>query len=212
SIAPRVRQRYRPTCVISWSRHGYEKASYCISHTGRQPAMQSPTAVPRIPASASGVSTQRSAPNLSRSPAVARKTPPARPTSSPMTSTESSRPSSVWKASLIASTSVSSAIEKFSQLGELGGERRRRRRVSMLEQQPDVGWRLGLRGRDPGAQSVGRFRPSRLRQLVAQHAGPAQIGLVAPQAFACLLLLDTLEVDVRAGIVGGRVWRCSIGD
>ena len=46
--------------VISWSRHGYENASYCISQTGRQPAMQSPTAVPRIPASASGVSTQRS--------------------------------------------------------------------------------------------------------------------------------------------------------
>ena len=36
---------YRPTCVISWSRQGYE-ASYCISQTGLNPAMHSPTAPP----------------------------------------------------------------------------------------------------------------------------------------------------------------------
>src|SRR3954471_24540121 len=133
-IFPPVRQRYRPTCVISWSRHGYENASYCISQIGRQPAMQRPTAVPRIPASASGVSTQRSGPNRSRSPAVARKTPPALPTSSPITSTESSRASSVWSASFTASSSVSSAI----------AEPRRRVHVRVLEDQLGIGRRLGL--------------------------------------------------------------------
>src|SRR5436853_115527 len=91
--------------------------------------MQSPTAVPRIPASASGVSTHRSAPYLSRSPAVARKTPPARPTSSPITITFGSRPSSTWKASLIASTSVSSLTERLPQLGEVARDRVARRLV-----------------------------------------------------------------------------------
>src|SRR5256885_11831441 len=168
---------------MSWSRQGYEKASYCISHTGRQPAMQSPTAAPRIPASASGVSTQRSAPNLSRSPAVALNTPPARPTSSPSTSTESSRPSSVWKASLIASTSVSSLIEKLPQLGELGRERRGRRRIRVLEHQPDIGLGLGLRSGDTRAKGLGRLRPGRLCELAAQPARPAKAGLLAAQAF-----------------------------
>src|SRR2546429_6394525 len=157
--------------------------------------MQRPTAVPRIPASASGVSTHRSAPNLSRRPAVARKTPPARPTSSPITSTESSRPSSVWKASLIASTSVSSATEQLPQLRQLGCKRRRRRGVGMFEDQADIGRRLGLRRLDPRAQRLDRLRASRLRKLVAQYAGPAQVGLVAPQAFAGLLLFDPLEID-----------------
>ena len=45
---------------------------------GAPAAIASPMAVPMIPASASRVSTQRSGPNRSRRPAVARKTPPAR--------------------------------------------------------------------------------------------------------------------------------------
>src|SRR3954451_5729481 len=126
---------------MSWSRHGYEKASYCISQTGRKPAMQSPTAEPRIPASASGVSTQRSGPKRSRSPAVARKTPPARPTSSPSTSTDGSRSSSTWKQSLIASTMLSSANpapEDAAQLGEVVLERGGRLGERVLEDEADV--------------------------------------------------------------------------
>src|SRR5205823_10499129 len=131
--------------------HGYENASYCISQTGRQPAMQSPTAAPRMPASASGVSTQRFMPNRSCNPAVARKTPPARPTSSPITSTESSRASSVWNASLIASiirSSANGSSEDAAQLREVLRERRRRVRVRVLEDEPDVGLRLRLGFRD----------------------------------------------------------------
>src|SRR5262249_41433911 len=191
---------------MSWSRQGYEKASYCISQTGRQPAMQRPTALPRIPASAKGVSTHRSAPNLSRSPAVARKTPPARPTSSPMTITFGSRPSSTWNASLIASTSVSSlTLEHLPQLGELGRERRRRRRVGVLEDEPGVGRRLRLGRRDPRTQGVRCFGARGLRELVVQDAHAAQVRLVASEALALLLLLDPLEVDVGARIVGRRV-------
>src|SRR5947209_12298560 len=152
--------------------------------------MQRPTAEPRIPASASGVSTQRSGPKRSRSPAVARKTPPARPTSSPITSTDSSRSSSTWKPSLIASTSVSSATERSPELREVLGERRRRIRVGVLEQERRIGRRLGLGLLDSLAQHFERLRPDRLGELVAEHPGTPQVGLVAAEALAATLLLD----------------------
>src|SRR5712691_389512 len=121
--------------------------------------MQSPTALPRIPASASGVSMQRSGPNRSRSPAVARKTPPDRPTSSPITSTFSSRSSSTCSASLTASTSVSSAtLENPSQLVEVVPERGGRVDVRVLEEQHRIGDRLGLR--------LGDRRPHRLERVL----------------------------------------------
>src|SRR5204863_1733384 len=167
--------------------------------------MQSPTAVPRIPASASGVSTQRSGPNLSRKPAVARKTPPARPTSSPITITSGSRSSSTWNPSLIASTRVSSATEDPPQLCEVLLERGRRIGVRMLEQQPWVGGRLGLGLGDPGAHQVGGLGAHCFGCFVGQDPQPLQVRLVAADAFALLLLLDPLEVDVRAWVVRRRM-------
>src|SRR5437773_7835647 len=195
SIFPPVRQRYRPTWVISWSRQGYENASYCISQTGRQPAMQRPTADPRIPASANGVSTQRSGPKRSRSPAVARKTPPARPTSSPITSTSGSRSSSTWKASLIASTNVSSATEDPPQLGEVLVEGRGRRSQRVREEQRRVRRRLCLGLRDSLAHPLQGLGPHRLRGLVREQAEPPQVRLVAAQALPLLLLLHAHRVD-----------------
>src|ERR671930_5766 len=114
---------------MSWSRHGYENASYCISQTGRKPAMQRPTAVPR-------------------------KTPPARLTSSPMTRTDSSRSSSTWNASLIASTIESSATEDPPQLLEVGAERGRRVDVGVREEELRIGRRLGLGLRDAAAHQL----------------------------------------------------------
>src|SRR5216110_1094351 len=211
AIFPPVRQRYRPTCVISWSRHGYEKASYCISQTGRQPAMQRPTAEPRIPASASGVSTQRSGPKRSRNPAVARKTPPARPTSSPMTSTSGSRSSSTWNASLIASTSVSSATEDPPQLCEIPLERRGRLGVCVREEQRRIGRRLGLGLRDASAHQLRGLATHGLCGLVREQPEAAEVRLVAAEARVLLLLLDTRGVDVRGGVVRGRVRRRPVG-
>src|SRR5947209_15715525 len=172
---------------MSWSRHGYEKASYCISQTGRKPAMQRPTAEPRIPASASGVSTQRSGPKRSRNPAVARKTPPARPTSSPMTRTDSSRSSSTWNASLIASTIESSATlasEDPPQLLEVGAERGRRVGVRVREEKFRVGRRLGLGLRDPAAHQLLRLGAHLLGPGRIQHAEPLEVRLVAADALA----------------------------
>src|SRR5438132_2082504 len=175
--------------------------------------MQRPTALPRIPAAASGVSKQRSGPNRSRSPAVARKTPPARPTSSPNTMTESSRSSSTWNASLIASTIESSGIAQHPpQLLQIRPERRGRVDVGVREQQLGIGRRLGLGGRDPLAQQLRRLVADRPRQVVVEDPRAPQVALVAAEALPLLLLLDALEVDVGARIVRGRVWRCPVRD
>src|SRR5690242_161736 len=153
--------------------------------------MQRPTAQPRIPASASGVSTQRSSPKRSRSPAVARKTPPARPTSSPITITESSRASSVCSASLTASSSVSSAIS----------EPRRRVDVRVLEDQLRVGGRLGLCGGDPRAHDLGGLLSHGLDARLVDQPLPQEIPLVAADALVALRLVDPLGVDVDRGVV-----------
>src|SRR5437762_11814227 len=144
--------------------------------------MQRPTAVPRIPASASGVSTQRSAPKRSRNPAVARKTPPARPTSSPITSTSGSRSSSTWNASLTASTSVSSGTQHPPQLCQVVLERGRRIGVRVLEEQRRIGRRLGLRGGDAVTHQLRRLRADGLGRLVGEQPQPAQVRLVTPEA------------------------------
>src|SRR5262245_59654548 len=156
--------------------------------------MQRPTAEPRIPASASGVSTQRSGPKRSRSPAVARKTPPARPTSSPITNTFSSRSSSTWNASLSASTSVSSATEHPTQLGEVGVERRRRVGERVREEQLRVRGRFRLGGRDAVPHQLQRVGTHRFRGLVGEQPEPPQVGLVAPDALPPALLLHAPEV------------------
>src|SRR5687767_14386503 len=157
--------------------------------------MQSPIALPRIPASASGVSTQRSGPKRSRSPAVARKTPPARPTSSPRTRTSASRSSSTWKQSLTASTNVSSAKDP-PQLAQLRIERRRRLDERVLEDERDVRLRLGLGRCDPLPHDVQRRGLHLLRRRVVQQADPPQVRLVSSDALARALLLHALEVDV----------------
>src|SRR4051794_13211984 len=144
--------------------------------------MQRPPAAPSMPASASGVSTQRSGPNRSRSPAVARNTPPARPTSSPITSTLSSRSSSTWNASLIASTMESSATENPFQLRQVRRERRGRIRERVLEQQRRIGSRLGLGGSDALAQQILGPRLDLLGGRVVEDAEAPQVSLVPPCA------------------------------
>src|SRR4051794_26976796 len=151
--------------------------------------MHSPTAAPRMPASASGVSKQRSGPKRSRRPAVARNTPPARPTSSPSTSTDGSRSSSTWKQSLIAST-INSSAKRPSQVVEVGPEGRGRIHVRMGEEQVDVGGGLRLRGGDPRTHGVCRFRADGGGEIVVQDPRASQIALEAAEALSPLLLLD----------------------
>src|SRR5436305_11457436 len=142
--------------------------------------MQSPIALPRIPASASGVSTQRFSPKRSRSPAVARKTPPARPTSSPITMTESSRASSTWKPSLIASTMNSSAIPALPHV-------RRGQDVRVVEDELGIGLRLGLGLGDSGAHLLERVVANLFRGRVVEDAEVAEVALVAADALVLAL-------------------------
>src|SRR5947209_3484475 len=165
--------------------------------------MHSPTAAPRIPASANGVSTQRFSPKRSRSPAVARNTPPARPTSSPITMTDSSRASSTCNASFTASTRSLSVIETFPQV-------RRRDDVGVIEQQLRIGIRFRLRRGDAGAHHVRRVGLDLRLELVAENAEAAEIPLVPAEALVLLLLFDALEIDVCARVVCGRVRRGAI--
>src|SRR5262249_48183218 len=156
----------------------------CISQTGRQPAMHSPTAVPRIPASARGVSTHRSAPKRSCSPAVARKTPPSFPTSSPMTSTLESRSISVCRASLMASTSSRSGIaEHPPHLLQLLRLRGRRLGIGVLEDEPGIGRRLRLRLGDPAPHELECLLLDLPSSRVGQDSRPRQVALVAAEAF-----------------------------
>src|SRR5262245_50035701 len=175
--------------------------------------MHSPTAVPRIPASASGVSTQRSAPKRSCSPAVARKTPPRRPTSSPITRTESSRSISTWSASLTASTSRRSAIpEDPPQLCEVVRLGRRRVAVRVLEDERRVRGRLGLGLGDPLPHELERLLPDLLGALVAQDSRADEVPLEPADALVRPRLLDPLGVDVDRGVVGGRVRGGAVAD
>ena len=69
-----------------------------------------------------------------------------------------------------------------------------------------IGGRLGLGRRDAGTEQAFGFAAGRLDDLVGQDAEPSQEGLVLAEAFPRALLLDPLEVDVGARVVGGRVW------
>ena len=98
------------TWLTIWSKPGNTKPSNWISHTGRYPRMASPTAVPMMPDSASGVSNTRSSPKSFCRPSVMRKTPPSLPTSSPMTMTLGSSSSALRSPSFRALAKVTAAI------------------------------------------------------------------------------------------------------
>src|SRR6185369_1741395 len=80
-----------------------------------------PMAVPTMPFSASGVSNTRSSPNSACRPSVARNTPPALPTSSPMTITRGFSRRATASASRTACTMVSSAMAAHDLLDDLAG-------------------------------------------------------------------------------------------
>ena len=174
--------------------------------------MQSPTAVPRMPASASGVSTQRSAPKRSRSPAVARKTPPARPTSSPITSTSGRAPARRGSASFTASTSVQLTHRGSSAAPRGRRERGGGSRSACSKTSPRSAGGSASASAIPSRISLERLVADRLGQLVVEQPAPAQVALVAADALALPLLLDPLRVDVARRIVGGRVRRGAVGD
>src|SRR6185295_9469874 len=107
--------------------------------------------------------------------------------------------------SLMASTMNSSGIPS---LAEVGG----REDVGVVEDELRIGLRLGLGRGDSGAHSLDRLVLDLLGGCVVEHAEPPEIGVVAADALVALLLLDAVEVDVGARVVGGRVRRGAVRD
>src|SRR5689334_20749876 len=159
-----------------------------------------PIEVPMMPASASGVSITRSAPNSSCRPLVARNTPPNLPTSSPSTTTRGS--SRIWVCSALRTASMmfivgigSSVMVRVlgPRLGQevraLLGEVPRQRLVDVVEDRVD----RRRRERIGAGERVGDRLVVALRRLGVERVGPQPAGLqVAAQALDRILALPHL--------------------
>src|SRR5438445_1153347 len=186
---PRERCRYLPSCGPSWWKPCAVKPRNWISATGTMPAMASPSDAPMMLASASGVSTTRSAPNRSTRPLVVLNTPPSLPTSRPSTMTRGSASISSANALLIASTMlrcVISCVVPVEQLGLLPNQSRRRVLIDVRE---DI---LGS-GHGGGAREL-----ERTLVLVTKLLGQRGFPLRVPQPKGGQVLLDALDRVARA--------------
>src|SRR5437588_2914168 len=183
------------------------KSENWISGTGRSPYIAMPMAAPMMPASASGVSMTRSAPNSSISPSVARKTPPNLPTSSPSTTTRGSRRISIFSASLTAWMMFHTGISRTSvrvlvarqrrQVGALALELGRQLREHVVEhaldgRQPDL---LGVGQR--GGELIGQLLPVARLELARVDAAPLEVRSPALDRIAQLPLLGFVGVAVH---------------
>src|SRR5947199_781303 len=183
-----------------------------ISPTGLSPCAAMPTHRPLISSSASGVSTTRSAPKRCCSPAVARKTPPFAPTSSPSTTTLSSSAMARPRARFTASTSVSSATGTLLQLSALRGVNLRQFRIEVVEH----GRRTARRGRqialDRGFHPLLTLRGELLFVRFAPKLPTDQIGAQPRDRFLLPACLDFFGRPVARRVVGRGVVAEPIGD
>src|SRR6516225_2064966 len=186
-----------------------------ISPTGRSPCAPIPTHRPLIRSSASGVSMTRSAPKRCCSPAVARKTPPLMPTSSPSTTTFGSSSMARASARLMASTSVISATFGSPagplELLALAGIDRGKLGIEVVEHRlgrPRWRRQIALHCRLDALMAFGD-------QLLLVRLAPCLLSNeIRPQARDGLLLparLDLLRRTVTAGIIGSGVVAQPIG-
>src|SRR5713101_2990394 len=189
----------------------------CISATGRRPAMAIPMAMPTIPDSASGVSSTRCGPYSACNPSVTRNTPPSRPMSSPRRITRSSAAISQRMASLMASTSVRSAmalplvLERVEQRGLLLDELRGHLGIHVAKHV------LGRRQRHRCRRLHGLldFGCARFEHLLLPDFRPLpgllQIALHAQQRITPFPLLQLGVIAILAGIVRGGVRPYTVG-
>ena len=185
------------------------------------PLQARPTAEPTMTASASGMSTTRSAPKRSCRPSVARKTPPLTPTSWPSTITRSSASSAAPSVERIASIIVISAISgppaerpggrAPARAHRLAAVRSARAGVDVVEDPLGAGrgarLRLGEGGVDLGAQLLhqrllGGLVDQPLRRQMAAHALDRVEGAV---------LVELDRIDVARRVVGGVVRAHAVG-
>jgi len=100
---PPVMYRYLASWFAIWSKHTPAKSANISSATGLSPRIDAPIAAPMIACSEIGVSSTRSPPNSSISPAVSLKAPPAAAMSSPSRNTLASAARASAMPSLTAS-------------------------------------------------------------------------------------------------------------
>src|SRR3989442_1814616 len=214
---PRVRWRIRDAWLMIWSIVGYMKPVNWISATGFRPAAAMPMATPAMAASASGVSTTRSAPKRACSPAVARKTPPFTPTSSPRTMTAGSCASSCASARLTASTRLTSATwfsasrRKASRCIALLLERGRQCRVKEIEHRVRTGCRYRKVIVDRPAHLLGAFALQRFFLALVPGAAPREIVAQPRNRLELPLLAHRFGIAIARRIVGRRVIAQPVG-
>src|SRR5437868_543341 len=150
--------------------------------------MAAPAAAPAMSPSLKGVSRTRLSPYLAHKPSVAPKTPPLRPTSSPMTMTRSSRSISSSMAERIASRMFISAISAILRVHEAARGGRVR-----------IGSRLGALG--GVVDLLLDLCPQPLIDLVGQHAHRSQLVGEQRQGVLRLERLDLSRVSVTALVV-----------
>src|SRR5439155_15765703 len=183
-----------------------------ISPTGFSPCAAMPTQSPLISSSASGVSRTRSAPKRFCSPAVARKTPPLTPTSSPSTTTSGSSCIARASARLMASTNVASGIVVSREFAALRGIDLGQICIEVIEH--------GLRPARCCCQIASGGRLDALmafgRELLLIPFAPDFLGdEIGPQPRDRLLFptrLDFLGRTVACRVVGGRMVAEPVGN
>src|SRR3712207_1742986 len=178
--------------------------------------MASPTAVPRMPASASGVSTTRASPKSFCRPSVIRKTPPSLPMSSPMSTTLASssmarrrpRLSALPMVSVSVLISVALRLEARvvgHELVPLGRQVRRLLGVDVVEHLARCGvGHLDGAGPDAGGELVGLGLDA-VEEGGVGDAAAGEVGLEPGDRVAQLPLLQLAGQPVAGGVVGGGV-------
>src|SRR5574342_514157 len=206
---------------------GKMKSANWISGTGFRPWRAIPTAVPMMPPSARGVSMTRSWPNSSCSPCVARKTPPKRPTSSPITTTLGSRRISrrrasftAWMTLRVGTVSPLAIAADARVLGQGGAQLLEL--LALLPQRPGVDVveeglkrRLLLEGLGLGQGLLDLLPGLGLEaRVLPVGKGPAglQVQPHPPDGVLPLPGLEQLRRPVGLGVVGGGVPLHAVGD
>src|SRR5579872_2077980 len=183
-----------------------------ISPTGFNPCAAMPTQSPLMRSSASGVSSTRSDPKRFCKPAVARKTPPLMPTSSPSTTTLGSSCIARPSARLTASTKVISGIALSPEFTALRGIGLWKSGIEMIEHGFGPAWCGGQIELDGRLDALIAFGGKLLLVRLAPHFLADKIASQARDWFFLPIGLDFVSQTIARCIVGGRVITESVGD
>src|SRR6516165_660564 len=171
-----------------------------------------PTQRPLMRSSASGVSSTRSDPKRSWRPAVARKTPPSTPTSSPSTTTLGSSSIARPSARLMASTNVASAIVLSGEFAALRGIGLGQLGVEMIEHAFGPTWRRCQIAFDCLLDAFVALGDKLLLVRLAPHFLANEIRPEARNRLLLPMSLDFFSRTIARCIIGGCMIAEPVGD